>query len=468
MRFVIALFGCMFFCMSSNVMAQQLDSASQKIDTALQRIVTIKSIQLKGNKRTKDYIIFREITVKTGETLSIAALQKQLEISRNLVFNTALFLIAKIYVSAENNGLVDIQIEVKERWYFFPTPYFRLIDRNFNQWWVDQKRSLDRVNYGLKFIQGNLTGRNDELNIWLITGYTQQVNFRYNLPFLDKKLKHGFNIGVVQSTQKEVNINTNANKQVFFRSTETIRKLTRQDVTYNYRPDQLWRHSFRLSYVNEWVADTILKLNPQYFAANKNRQQYIDFYYGFRYLNLDYFAYPTKGFTASGYVYKRGLTAATNLWQLGFSALYAKHVWKKAFVNVSAAATIKLANETVFTNQRLFGFGDFQMRGYEYNVIDGNAGILGRATIFQELFGYNLKTYIKSKTYNKIPFKVYLKMYTDVGYAHSNFAKNSVLNNKPIFSGGIGLDIVSIYDFVFRIEYSFNQLGVRGLYLDYQ
>lgn len=62
-------------------------------------------------------------------------------------------------------------------------PYFRLIDRNFNQWWVEQKRSLERVNYGIKFTQNNISGRNDNLDIWLINGYTQQITLRYNLPF---------------------------------------------------------------------------------------------------------------------------------------------------------------------------------------------------------------------------------------------------------------------------------------------
>ena len=31
-----------------------------------------------------------------------------------------------------------------------------------------------------------------------------------------------------------------------------------------------------------------------------------------------------------------------------------------------------------------------------------------------------------------------------------------------MYSYGFGLDIVSIYDFVFKIEYSFNQLGSQG------
>jgi hypothetical protein len=32
-------------------------------------------------------------------------------------------------------------------------------------------------------------------------------------------------------------------------------------------------------------------------------------------------------------------------------------------------------------------------------------------------------------------------------------------------TAGIGIDLISIYDFVLNIEYSINQLGDKGLYL---
>jgi hypothetical protein len=34
-----------------------------------------------------------------------------------------------------------------------------------------------------------------------------------------------------------------------------------------------------------------------------------------------------------------------------------------------------------------------------------------------------------------------------------------------IYSGGVGLDIISIYDIVLRVEYSFNQKGQNGLFI---
>jgi len=84
---------------------------------------------------------------------------------------------------------VVIKINVRERWYLFPIPYFRWVDRNFNQWWNEQNRSLDRVNYGINLRQSNVTGNNDKLNAAFITGYTQQFSFRYQIPFIDKKLR---------------------------------------------------------------------------------------------------------------------------------------------------------------------------------------------------------------------------------------------------------------------------------------
>ena len=43
--------------------------------------------------------------------------------------------------------------------------------------------------------------------------------------------------------------------------------------------------------------------------------------------------------------------------------------------------------------------------------------------------------------------------------------KINTLNNKMLYTGGIGLDIISIYDVVLRIEYSFNQLNQNGLFV---
>jgi hypothetical protein len=34
-----------------------------------------------------------------------------------------------------------------------------------------------------------------------------------------------------------------------------------------------------------------------------------------------------------------------------------------------------------------------------------------------------------------------------------------------LYSGGVGIDIVTFYDIILKFEWSFNQLGENGLYL---
>ncbi len=428
--------------------------------------VIIGDIFLSGNTKTQSLIVLREMPFRKGDRLMESDLAKQLILARQQLINTALFVDVTVSVASQKGNVVFINVEMKERWYLFPLPYFRLIDRNFNQWWVDQKRSLGRVNYGIKFIQNNVSGRNDNMDIWLITGYTQQVTLRYNLPFFDKKLKSGFNVGIIYATQKELNYGTGNDKQLFFKQEDIIKKTLRFDITYSYRPDVKQRHFFRVSYNNEQVADTVLKINPQYYPDNRSRVRFIDFGYQFKYYNVDYVSYPSKGFLFAGNLYKRGLDNVSNLWLASARAVYSIPFTATSFLHLEGFAMVKLPFNNYFFDQRLFGYNYFQMRGLEYNVIDGVLGGSLKTTVHKQILYFVLKNPFPSKTHDKIPFRIFLKAYGDLGYGYTQTPKNTnTLNNTLLRTWGFGMDIVSIYDFVFKIEYSFNQLGREGLYL---
>jgi len=453
------------FTLKSYIVIAQTDSTSNDVDSTKKSSLLIADIKIVGNKRTKPYVILREMTLKKGDIITAQELTKQIEISKNQIFNTALFLETNITKESKTGDIITITIEVKERWYLFPLPYMVLVDRNFNQWWVTENHDLSRVNYGIKFTQFNLTGNNDGMEVWFINGYNKQINCRYNLPFFDKGLKSGINVGYTYSSQKELNDSTSFNKQVFVKGNDFVRTINRADITYSYRPDQKWRHYVSAYFTKESIADTIFKSNSFYYPDNRKELQYVELSYSFRYLNLDYNSFPTKGYSFNGYLYKRGLDKTTNLWQVGLGAFYARPLWNKAFLWLSGAATAKTPNNINYINQRLFGYGDFVLRGLEYYVVDGDAGAVAKITLHQKIFNYTLNTHLKSKNYSKIPFGYYLKLYGDAGYAHNSFAGNSLLNNKLMYTAGIGLDVVSIYDFIFRFELSFNQLGTHGLYL---
>ena len=473
MRLLRAIVFFLFLLRSVVLVAQDTRMAADSGGVSLSELIVQKNmpviigdITLSGNKRTKSFIALREIPFSKGNRLTQGDLDNQLILAKQQLMNTSLFVDVTVYVASRKGNVVFINIDMKERWYFFPLPYFRLVDRNFNQWWVEQNRSLERVNYGIKFTQNNVSGRNDNLDIWLINGYTQQITLRYNLPFFDKKLKQGFNVGIVSATQKEINYATGDNKQLFYKQETIAKKSLRFDFTYSYRPDVKQRHYFRVSYNHESVADTVVKINPLYFPDRRTEIKFIDFNYQYKYYNVDYIPYPTKGFLIEGNLYRRGLDEVTGFWQLSGRAVYAVPLTKTSFLHLEGLAVGKAPFRNYFVNERLLGYGFYQMRGLEYNVVDGMIGGSLKTSLHKELVSFIFHNPFPSKTHDKIPFRIFLKAYGDLGYAYTpNPNITNTLNNKLLRTWGFGMDIVSIYDFVFKIEYSFNQLGRDGLYL---
>ena len=189
----------------------------------LQAQYTIRAIDIQGNTKTKPYIILRELPYQQGSKITKDSLETLNTIAQNQLFNTSLFTEVKVASTEVDSSTIDIQIVVKERWYFFPLPYFRWVDRNFSQWWNEQHRSLDRVNYGINLKQSNVTGNNDRLVLGLITGYTHQALLRYSFPFIDRKLRFGTGFGFQYYTQKEMNYTTQNDKQVFLKTVDVIR-----------------------------------------------------------------------------------------------------------------------------------------------------------------------------------------------------------------------------------------------------
>jgi hypothetical protein len=131
--------------------------------------------------------------------------------------NTALF--HTVTVAAENfeGRKMNIIVNVRGKMVHIPVPYLKPVDRNLNQWIVQQKASLDRVNYGAKLLYNNITGRNDKFRLWLIAGYTKQFSLSYDRLYFDKKMRWGMSVGFSMGKNHEVNYNTINDKQVFLK-----------------------------------------------------------------------------------------------------------------------------------------------------------------------------------------------------------------------------------------------------------
>lgn len=429
--------------------------------------IIIRNIIVQGNKKTKSYIVSRELVFGRGQPYSISNLLTGLQTSRQNLMNTALFVDASVGFTNWCSDSLDIFIEVKERFYYFPLPYLKPADRNLYVWLNDYRLDPERVNYGLKFLGRNVTGRNDRLNIWLINGFTQRATLKYYNPFSDNSFRHGWGFDFSYSRNRELNLNTVDNKQVFYKDENNfIRKQIYVGGVYSYRKGSVARHYLRLGYQMESVADTVAALNKNYLGAANARVAYPELRYTFQYFGVNYIPYPTSGSNVEIEFLRRGVNNKVNLTQLSFNAGKYFKLPYKFYLSSIVEGSIRVPFDQPYFNQLMLGYNDSYLRGLENFVVDGVAGGFIRNTLGKELFSYRLKTGLRSKTYANIPLRFYLKAYGDVGYVYSkNNHRVNLLNNKMLYTGGIGLDIISIYDVVLRLEYSFNQLNQGGFFI---
>ena len=427
----------------------------------------IRTIFIVGNKKTKDGIILRELPFKTGDQYQLQELVAKFEQGRRQLMNTTLFLEVVVALKSFDGYNVDILVKVRERWYIFPLPYLRPVDRNFNQWLVEHKGSLNRLDYGVKLLYNNITGRNDKFRVWLVNGYTKEFSFEYNRLYIDKALKWGGGFKFDMGKNHEINYNTIGNKQVFFTDSNFyLRKFINATAEVSYRPAINTKHRFGIGYIQESVSDTVVALNPSYFPAGSRIIQYPELYYDMTFFDVDYIPYPTKGYGAEFTFVKRGFTNNFNTWEFTFKGSANWHLFPKTYLNLRSFATIKLPFNQPFYNQHLLGYSDVFMQGYEYYVVDGVARAYLKTAVTKELFKIESRLKVRKRDEPiNVPIRIFVKIYGDVGYVYNPQPGQNFLVNEMLYSSGIGVDIFTIYDFTLKLEWTFNQLGQNGLFL---
>src|ERR1700756_3284494 len=103
-KFFIILPVCLFFYCCS--------TAQSVSDTT--RAYTVGKIFITGNKKTKNYIIERELSFRSGDSISLHDLVTAFQMAHDRLINTHLFNEVVIYLKNFRGYEADVQIEVKE------------------------------------------------------------------------------------------------------------------------------------------------------------------------------------------------------------------------------------------------------------------------------------------------------------------------------------------------------------------
>ncbi len=468
---------CLLPVIAANAVAQNVEVSIQPVDNLSfapfdsSAKVVVRKIIIAGNNKTKDYMILREIQFKPGDSLIIGTLNHTFQLASQQVYNSTLFHEVKVELAMISAFEIDVIVTVIERWYLFPTPQFQIVDRSFNEWLVRYKGNLSRVNYGVKFIHYNISGRRDPIRLYLINGYTKNISFSYSQPYSNLALTQGFGFGGGFSQNREIAYKTSTdNKILFFKNKDFVKKNIYLNMSLRLQKGILFRHIFNIAYSRLTISDSVISAayNPNYFNISATTRSLIDLSYTYQYTNVNNIDYPLKGLTGYLTLSKRGfsISGGTNLFFI--EGAYNKY-WAHQnnwFSSLQFIGNIKLPFDQPYINQRAIGYGNANLRGLEYYVIDGVAFGIIKSTLKKKLFSFSIHMPFKSRIIPALPFTVFAKTYADAGFAYNKKKYDTNLNNRFLYSGGFGIDILTLYDINLKIEYSLNQLGQRALFFE--
>ncbi|MEQ9439315.1 MAG: BamA/TamA family outer membrane protein [Cyclobacteriaceae bacterium] len=486
---IIGWFSCWVLSLTAEGQAPQSDSVvtSASMETTPSDsahlpstdFITVDRIFVLGNRVTKEKIILRELGIEEGLTFPIYELNELLKKDRQKLMNTRLFLDVDLHIVEIHPGTADIIIRVAERWYTIPSPYFQLADRNLNVWLTNQDRDWSRVIYGVKFTQYNFRGLNQRLAATAQFGFTKKFAVQYQIPYIDAAQKNGIDLGFSYSENRNINYMT---RDHIFQFTDRVLDVPLdpavREVTalagWNYRPSYYNTHGVTLSYSDVLVADTILNINPAYFLHGSPRQQYFMLNYTAAGDHRDYIGYPLQGYRWRTSISKLGLGVFDDIDILRITGLYSHYfnLGKGFYFASSVNGYMSTPRYQPYANFRGLGYGGLWLRGYELDVIEGQGFIMQQNTISKRIFSqeFDISRIIPISQFNVVPLSIYLKGYVDHGYVSNTieYEQSDRLSNRYLMGYGVGIDIVSFYDTVFRIERSWKIDGSAGFFVHFR
>lgn len=452
--------------------AQTLSAEEADADSAASAMMRIADIQIIGNDKTRDYIIRREMSLHEGKVVARDELPTLLAEDRKRISNTRLFVSVNTQLVPMANNHVQVQVHVLERWYVVPVPIFKLADRNFNDWWSNQQRDLSRVNYGVKFNHYNFMGRAERLGITAQFGFTRSLRLSYYMPYIDKSRKTGLGMSVLYFDNNNIALQTINHKRVFLNNEDQeLRKTFGGGLTLTRRTSYYNTHIAGLSFYSNTIADTVLQLNPEYLHQPESSMRYFVLNYGFQREMRDNNSYPLKGFNFVGWATKTGLGFynQVNILELEGTFGYYTPLSKKIFWANITNTRLSIPQKQPYYLQNGLGYGLNYVRGMELYVLEGQHHLLNKSELKWQFLKkeFDVSRYMPLDQFSKIPLAIYPKIFFDAAYVMmpSPNPESNFLLNRPLWGTGIGVDIVSFYDFVMQLEYSMNSMKERGFFI---
>jgi len=435
--------------------------------------ITIDNIKIIGNNHTKELIIIRELTFTEGQSYTASDLNLRIETSKLNLLKLPLFNYVTIQNVSLTEGVSEIYVIVEERWYIWPEIAIINNERNFNTWW--QTKDFSKLDYRFSVKRYNAFGLNHNFKVGVSLGFTREFWLYYNNIFLDKRQHHFLGVYASIFYQKQAFFITKENRRETFVSFDKNALEGKEfEIYYTYRPGFNNKHRFSIAYRQHIADDSLVGLNNDYFGLGQTKLSNMEFRYRYTLDKRDYRGYPTKGsWLKTEAELVTGLPETEKLNIFSIKALYKKYYQLSGRFYGSNSLSIKKSfdKHEVYYLKKGLGYRDY-IRGYEYYVIDGQDFLLSKNN-----FKFNILpttiinlNFIPIKKFNKVHLTIFLNAYFDIAYVSDKYQNIEYMNtfsNQWQYSGGLGIDLATYYDKVFRFEYSIIRTGASGFFVHF-
>lgn len=435
------------------------------------QVIEIEKISVSGNKRTKDFVILREMVLHEEQTVSLDSLAYLLEMSRNRVMNLNLFNEVKLDTNFIE-GKLEIVVNLVEKWYNWPIPFVEFSDRNFNIW-KDLSFDPKRTNYGLYLFNYNVAGRNHTLKTSLVYGYNKTYGIEYRIPFVSKYSNIGISGNFKYTSQSEIWLSTKNDELQFYKngSSNLIEKKL-GTVKLNKRISPYTMTNLNFTLIQTKLDSSLLGISNHYLLNGSLDRKQMEAGVSIENDKRNNIYLPSKGSFYQGgltFQYFNGEKAINNFYLFGKAQKF-QSIKNKWFYALSLFGEINSIIELPYENSRHFGYNTL-VRGFESYVVEGRSSILANSALRYQMLNqkhFDFK-FIPIKNYNFLPVTMYAELFADAGYVQNN--KKLIYNNLPntiLYSTGLSLQTIFYNDRVLRLEYSINSLKESGFFVHFK
>lgn len=442
--------------------------------SAQNETIVIEKIDVSGNKRTKTNIILRELDVQIGDSVEVENLTKMIEQNRLLLISTGLFSLVQIEKKDSTANKISLDITVEESWYLYPFINVEVGDRDFNVWWTQKNRALNRLNYNFQVSHRNLTGRRDLLKSYVQFGYEPKFQISYNLPYFNKEQTLGLRGDIFYAQAKEWGLNTQNDTLSLISNQDSvmIRRL-RLTAGLRYQQGVFSKHEAEIRFHRHQISEYAADYNPDFFLDGNTLQRYLALTYTFTTDYRDFKPFPLKGYFFSASLHKQGFGIFKDINTLYITPKFAYYqpLGKKFSAAFSVRGKVSLLrHQQPYYNSRAVGYRPNVMRGYEFFVVDGLDFVMARASLRYQWLdkGLTINKNKPDRQRQNFPLKIYSTVFHDEAFINNPYYSDSnEFSNRQLWSIGTGLNLLIYNDFLLRMEYTWNHEGNGGFYVHF-